>query len=85
MTGMEKAVALVGSQRALAAALGVTQQAVWDWVNRGYAPIDRVHDILDIVDPVCEDISVADLVDPRYVKALLHKGRMIDFKRISAE
>lgn len=39
---IEKAVAIVGSQTALAAKIGVRPQAVQQWVATGIAPVRRV-------------------------------------------
>lgn len=44
-TGIQRAVDAAGSQRALASILGVSQQAVAQWVARGYAPASRVVEI----------------------------------------
>lgn len=42
MTGIEKAVEAAGSQPKLAALIGVSKQAVQQWVAQGYVPVDRV-------------------------------------------
>ncbi|MFC5488460.1 helix-turn-helix domain-containing protein [Dokdonella soli] len=39
---IETAVSLCGSQAALAAAVGVSQQVVWQWLN-GRRPVPAVH------------------------------------------
>lgn len=44
-TGIARAVALAGSQHKMAAALGVTQQAVMQWVRQGYVPVLRAVEI----------------------------------------
>ena len=44
-TGIEKAVRLIGSQTALAKALGVKPQAVQKWVAQGYVPSGRCRDV----------------------------------------
>lgn len=41
-SGIQEACEKMGGQVPLAAALGVTQQAVSLWVQQGYAPLDRV-------------------------------------------
>ena len=38
---LEKAIEVAGSQAALAVHVGVTQQAVQQWVRKGLAPITR--------------------------------------------
>lgn len=45
MNGIQKAITLAGSQRALAQHLGVSQQAVSEWEKRGYAPDARIVEI----------------------------------------
>lgn len=45
LSGIEQAVAAAGSERKLAAKLGVTQQSVHEWVVRGYVPPGRVVEI----------------------------------------
>lgn len=44
-TGIQRAVEAAGSQHRLAALLGVSQQAVAQWVARGYAPASRIIEI----------------------------------------
>lgn len=41
-SGIAQAIALAGSQEALAVRLGVTKQAVQKWAQRGYVPPNRV-------------------------------------------
>ena len=43
--GIDAAVELAGSQGKLAQQLGVTQQAVGKWVDRGYTPLRRAQEI----------------------------------------
>lgn len=43
--GIDAAVVAAGSQGKLAAQLGVTQQAVAKWVERGYTPLRRAQEI----------------------------------------
>jgi predicted transcriptional regulator len=72
-TGIASAVEMIGSQHRLARELGVTQQAVCEWVKQGFAPNGRVHDILDLVDPDCVKLNAADLMDPDVVE-LVQRG-----------
>lgn len=59
-SGIQRAVDAAGSQRALAIILGVTQQAVAQWVGRGYAPAERVVEIEAQL-----GIPRAELINPR--------------------
>jgi DNA-binding transcriptional regulator YdaS (Cro superfamily) len=43
--GIHDAVARAGTQAMLAASLGVTQQAVSNWLRQGWAPARRAHQI----------------------------------------
>lgn len=66
-SGISDAVEAVGTQAKLAAELGVTQQAVSNWVTQGWVPKDRAVEIecltgvprARLVDP-----KILDLVDP---------------------
>lgn len=62
MTGILKAVQAAGSQRKLAADLKVSQQAVSQWVTRGYVPLDRALEIKQLY-----FVEVRDLVSPTLV------------------
>lgn len=46
-TSLEKAIAIAGSQTALANAMGLKQGHVWDWLNKrsGRVPAERVKDV----------------------------------------
>ena len=44
-TGIQKIIDAYGSQREVAKLVGVTQQAVQYWVQCGYVPYKRIHDI----------------------------------------
>lgn len=63
-TGIQQAVEAVGDQSALAEKLGVTKQAVQEWVDKGFAPVGRARQIgmvskVDhrlLVDPVIRDL-----------------------------
>lgn len=58
-TGINKVVALAGSQGKLAKRLGVSQAAISKWVTRGYPPTGRIIEIeseygvprLELLDP----------------------------------
>jgi DNA-binding transcriptional regulator YdaS (Cro superfamily) len=64
--GIQRVVELAGSQGRLAETLGVTQQAVSEWVRRGYAPANRVVEIeaqygvprTALIDPRLRDLLV---------------------------
>lgn len=59
-SGIAEAVTAAGSQEALAAQLGVTQQAVSVWVTQGWAPKKRAIEI-----EMHYGIPRARLVDPK--------------------
>jgi DNA-binding transcriptional regulator YiaG len=67
-TGIEKAVKLAGTQAHLATRLGVTQQAVCEWVQRGWVPEGRIDDVLNAVDKDCSSIKPRELLDPKIVR-----------------
>ena len=67
MTGIEKAVEIAGSQVALAVKLGVSQQAISEWVGFGYVPDGRIDDVLNAVDKSCARIKPRDLLEPKMV------------------
>ncbi len=67
MTGIEKAVEIAGNQVVLATKLGVTQQAVSEWVRFGFVPDGRIDDVLNAVDKSCQSIKPRDLLDPKLV------------------
>ncbi len=62
MTGILRAVQAAGSQRKLAADLKVSQQAVSQWVTRGYVPLNRALEIKQLY-----FVEVKDLVSPTLV------------------
>jgi hypothetical protein len=63
--GIDTAVASAGSQGKLAAQLGVTQQAVAKWVERGYAPLRRAQEIEAVF-----GVPRARLANPRMLDLL---------------
>lgn len=65
--GLLDAIAVVGSQRAFAEKLGVSQPAVNFWVQRGFVPVERVVEVEALT-----GISRMELADPRYVELLRH-------------
>ena len=68
MTGIHKAIDLAGGQEKLANALGISQQAVSDWMQQGFVPIPRIVPVLDIVDPKRETLSSRDLMSMSVVR-----------------
>jgi DNA-binding transcriptional regulator YdaS (Cro superfamily) len=60
MCGVARAIAMAGSQEALAERLGVSKQAVQKWAARGYVPPGRVVEI-----EAQYGIPRRDLLDPR--------------------
>lgn len=50
MTGTKKAIELAGGATALAAKLGVTHQAVYVWLRRGWVPAQRALEIEGLFD-----------------------------------
>lgn len=63
-TGIQRVVDIAGSQGRVAEILGVTQQAVSEWVRRGYAPPSRLVELeaqfgvprVDLINPRLRDI-----------------------------
>lgn len=65
-SGISRAVTAAGTQDALAAKLGVSQQAVSTWVRRGWVPLRRAQEIeAEFGVPRAKLINprIADLVD----------------------
>lgn len=63
MTGIDKAIEASGSETALAEMLGVSQQAVNKWKQRGYVPQGRVDQIAGHF-----GIEKDELLDPMIVQ-----------------
>lgn len=68
LTGIREAVALAGSQKNLADELGVTKQAVQEWVVKGYVPNGRIEEIERRY-----GIEPSRLCDPKLLELLTHK------------
>jgi DNA-binding transcriptional regulator YdaS (Cro superfamily) len=64
-TGIEQAVANVGTQTELATRLGVTQQVVSVWLRRGWVPLYRAAEIEHHT-----GISRQSLIKPRWRELL---------------
>lgn len=65
MTGIEKAIAAAGSEQALGEMLGVSQQAVSKMKRRGFVPLSRVDQIVNVM-----RIAREELIDPKLKEAL---------------
>jgi DNA-binding transcriptional regulator YdaS (Cro superfamily) len=50
MTGIQKAIDIVGGANALAAKLGVSHQAVYVWLRKGWVPSQRALEIEKLFD-----------------------------------
>jgi DNA-binding transcriptional regulator YdaS (Cro superfamily) len=50
MTGIQKAIDIVGGANALAAKLGVSHQAVYVWLRKGWVPAQRAIEIEKLFD-----------------------------------
>jgi DNA-binding transcriptional regulator YdaS (Cro superfamily) len=61
MTGIKKAIELAGGANALATKLGVTHQAVYTWVQRGWVPAQRALQIEDAYDVPRGDLFKPEL------------------------
>jgi hypothetical protein len=60
-TGIEQAIDVAGGQVKLAEALGVTQQAVSIWLQRGFAPLKRIVEIETLF-----GVPRSRLINPRF-------------------
>lgn len=63
--GIDTAVELAGSQGKLAQQLGVSQQAVGKWVERGFAPLRRAQEIEAVY-----GVPRVSLANPRMLELL---------------
>jgi len=68
MTGIQKAITIAGSQKALGDHLGVSQQAVSEWEKRGYVPVERIVEI-----EAEFGVERAELIDPRLRDLLIRE------------
>jgi len=59
MTGIKRAVELAGGANALAAKLGVSHQAIYVWLRKGWVPSQRALEIEKLL-----DIPRVDLFKP---------------------
>ena len=66
-SGIDKAVRLAGSQQQLATRVGITQQAIGEWVLQGFIPPGRIDDVLNAVDKGCVHIKPRDLLSPELI------------------
>ena len=65
--GIDRAVRIAGTQRALADKLGITQQAVANMVRKGYCPLSRAIEIEGVYGIPRRDLlsaALADLIAP---------------------
>ena len=61
MTGIKRAIELAGGANALATKLGVTHQAIYTWVRRGWVPAQRALQIEGIFDVPRGDLFKPEL------------------------
>jgi DNA-binding transcriptional regulator YdaS (Cro superfamily) len=59
-TGINRAVALAGGAASLAQKLGVSHQAVYQWIQNGWVPLERALELEKLY-----DIQRKDLLNPR--------------------
>lgn len=64
-SGILEAVVAAGSLSALATSLGVSFQAVQQWVSQGYVPTSRIPEIESLY-----GVPRADLMNPKYAEIL---------------
>lgn len=68
-SNVEKAVRLAGGQTALAKALGVSPQAVQQWVASGAVPSDKCPKIEKLLDRAVLSEELTDKVDFAYIRS----------------
>lgn len=62
---LRRVIEIAGSQQAVANELGVTQQAINKWMNRGWVPVRRALEL-----ELAYGVPRTSLADPRVVDAL---------------
>lgn len=68
-SNVEKAVRLAGGQTAMAKALGVSPQAVQQWVKSGVVPADKCPKIEQLLNREVLSEELTDKVDFAYVRS----------------
>lgn len=53
---LKKAIRLAGGQSRLAAALGIKQPSISEWLKRGQVPVERVARVADLVGMTREEL-----------------------------
>lgn len=72
--GLERAISIVGSQKALAAILGVTPQSVSQWVN-GSRPLPSEH--CPVIEEATGKLVVCEELFPNFRWDVLRKPRRV--------
>jgi DNA-binding transcriptional regulator YdaS (Cro superfamily) len=62
MSGIADAVREAGGAAVLAEKLGIRRQSVYEWIERGYAPAERVVEINALT-----GVSVLEMINPKLV------------------
>jgi DNA-binding transcriptional regulator YdaS (Cro superfamily) len=71
-SGIRRAVDEAGGVNQLAEAIGVTHQAVYQWLGRGWVPLDRAAEI-----ETQFGVPRSELANPRIVSALLDGSDLV--------